>query len=382
MNLNDLCAPPSAGSIELAIDLSNVCRNYRLDSTGDVARWDRVLRVLQIWNEWPDAFERPVVLLIADTSLRFSLTPEDAKELDRAVRDGFAVETPKADPALLDLAEKCDCTILSNDNFVSYRRERPWMEEADSRFVQIRTTGTTAHLEVVKLRKRSSFSKSRAEEQDKLKDLRIDVERDLGSELLRSVYRCDSPTCLRRRFLPDGAVSTPERNRSGAAVCPGCRQPLTRVGDAQRTAVIKIFGLHSGEASRIPIAVGQSVTVGRASGDLSLADVLPEGDLQRISREHLRVRFDTGGLVVTDLGSTNGSILQRWDKSRRERTPAIRLLADSPVGLGPRDLVVLAEVLCLERSGRRFPFDLEPISPSGLQTGVAPKTVIRTGEEF
>lgn len=382
MNLSDLCAPPSTGSIELAIDLSNVCRNAQLDATGDVARWDRVLRVLQIWNEWPDAFERPVVLLIADKSLRFSLPPDDAKSLDRAVRDGFVVESPKADPVLLDLAEQCDCMILSNDNFVSYRRERPWMEDADSRFVQVRTTGATAHLEVVKLSKRSSFSKSRAEEQDKLKDLRIDVERDLGSELLRSVYRCDSPTCIRRAFLPEGAATTPERDRSGTAVCPGCRQPLTRVGDAQRTAIIKVFDSHSGEARRIPIAVGQSVTFGRASGDLSLADVLPAGDLQRISREHLRVRFDGGGLIVTDLGSTNGSTIQRWDKSRRERTPAIPLVADSAADLGPRDLVVMAEVLWLERSGRRFPFDLEPISPRGAQTNVAPKTAIRTGEEF
>ncbi|MCA9729836.1 MAG: FHA domain-containing protein [Candidatus Eisenbacteria bacterium] len=383
MNLDDLCRPSSAGTVELAVDLSNVCRNSQIDSTGDPARWDRLLRVLQIWNDSYSAFERPVVVLIADESLRHLLPPEERRLLKQAVQDGFAIETPKADPMLLDLAEECDCLILSNDQFVSYRRGRPWMEQEEAaRFVQVRTSDGPVELDLIALRPRSSYSKSRAEEQDELKENRIDLRRDLGADLLRSLFRCENPTCLRRSFLPKGAVSAPERGSGGEAVCPGCKGRLTRVGDARETAVIKLSALGRSHAQRVPLAMGGTITIGRAADDLSLRDLLEPEDLRRVSREHLRVDFGQGGVTATDLNSSNGSAISRWDRGSRESGPPVRLDAGVAVDIRPRDVVIVAGVLCVERSGRRFPFDMEPVARRGREARDEPRTVMHTGEEF
>jgi len=46
MRLDELCEPFTSTSLELAIDLSCVCRDKNLDSLGDIARWDRLIRVL------------------------------------------------------------------------------------------------------------------------------------------------------------------------------------------------------------------------------------------------------------------------------------------------------------------------------------------------
>jgi len=382
VKLDELCVPRSAGSVELAIDVSNVCRNAQLDSTGDPARWDRLLQVLTMWNEWPDAFEKPVVVLIADKNLRFMLSPQDTKDLDIAIGDGFAIESPNADPVLLELAEQTDCMVLSNDNFVSYRRGRQWMEAGEERFVQIRADGDTPRLEIVALAKRSSYSMSRAEEKDQLKELHIDVERDIGTEILRSLFRCDNPTCVRRSFMPEGAATTPERGSAGQAVCPGCQMPLTKVGEAQRTAAIKLFGVNSSDTRRVPVVVGSTVTIGRASDDLSLAELLNPDDLRRISREHLSLKFSGKGLEVVDLGTTNHSTIERWDRHQNRRGQSVRLEPGSPVELRPRDRVVMGGVLCLERSGRRFPFDLAPLASRRSRPNEAPQTVAQTGEDF
>lgn len=383
MNLDDLCRPRSAGTVELAVDLSNVCRNSQIDSTGDPARWDRLLRVLQIWNDSYSAFERPVVVLIADENLRHLLSPEERRLLKQAVQDGYAIETPKADPMLLDLAEECDCLILSNDQFVSYRRGRPWMEQEEAaRFVQVRTSDTSVDLDLIALRPRSSYSKSRAEEQDELKENRIGLRRDLGADLLRSLFRCENPTCLRRAFLPEGAVSAPERGKGGEAVCPGCKGRLTRVGDARKTAVIKLSALGKSHAQRVPLPMGGTITIGRAADDLSLRDLLEPEDLRRVSREHLRVDFGRGGVRATDLNSSNGSAISRWDRGSRESASPVRLDAGVAVDVRPRDVVIVAGVLSVERSGRRFPFDMEPVARRGRQARDEPRTVMHTGEEF
>ena len=383
MKLEDLCQSRQAGSLELAVDLSNVCRNSQLDTTGDTARWDRLLRVLHAWNNSFNSFERPVVLLVADENLRHLLSPSDRRLLKQAVQEGFALESPKADPLLLDLAEECDCLVLSNDNFVSYRRGRPWIEEeSEPRFVQVKATPDSLDLEVISLRSRTSFSKSRAEEQDEMKERRIDIRRDLGSDLLKSFFRCDNPGCLRRTFLPDGALSPPERGPRGEAVCPGCKRPLTRVGEGGEVAVIKLAGADGSHPHRVPLVRGSSVTIGRASGDLSLEDILPEQDLRRVSREHMRVEFANGRVTVVDLSSSNGSSISRWDSGRRERGAQVALDANRPAELRARDMVTIAGVLSVERSGRRFPFDMEPLEPSSGVRRDAPRTVIHTGEEY
>lgn len=216
------------------------------------------------------------------------------------------------------------------------------------------------------------------EEQDELKDNRI----DLGSDLLRSFFRCENPTCVRRAFVPEGAVSAPERGSGGDAVCPGCKGRLTRVGDARKTAVIKLSALGRSHAQRVPLPMGGTITIGRAADDLSLRDLLEPEDLRRVSREHLRIDFGRGGVTATDLNSSNGSTISRWDRGSRESAPPVRLAAGVAADVRPKDVVIVAGVLSVERSGRRFPFDMEPVAKRSRQARDEPRTVMHTGEEF
>lgn len=223
--LDELSEPARGGAPELVVDVANVCRNRTLGHPNDVARWDRLLAVLDAWNRWELGFERPIVRLLVDASLRSVLSPDDRRDLRRAEADGFAEALDYADPRILDLAEAHDCSVLTNDQFVGHRRERHWLDGNDDRFVQFEGRDGQVVLWLAQLTKRTSYSVSRAEETDELKSRRIDVPRRRGTHLLDSVYRCDNPGCLRRAFAPEGAVPPPamalmERRSARAASSP------------------------------------------------------------------------------------------------------------------------------------------------------------------
>lgn len=377
MLLSDLSAIASKGDLELIVDLSNVCKNRDLDETGEIARWDRLLRVLELWNSWPNGFERPVVLLVADKNLRYSFGEVDLALFKQAVKDGYIVEHEKADPVLLELAEQTDCVVISNDNFVGYRRRHPWMEAAPARFVQIRTGVVGTRLELLALPKRTGFSKSRAEEQDHLKELRIDLKRDLGAGVLSIVYRCRNQACIRQAFAPEGAAVPPKIDPSGSVVCPGCNEPLAAVGHAKRSAVVKLTSALDGRTDYFALEAGAAVTIGRSNSDVSLDGLLSEESRGRLSRRHLQVDFDGDRIAVTDLRSSNGSMLSRWSKAEQHLGEPTLLTPDTAELLRPRDSVSLAGLLTVERSGRRFPFDVQPALQGGRVAADAPKTVVR-----
>lgn len=378
MLLSELCASTSEGDLELVVDLSNVCKNRDLDQTGDFTRWDRMLGVLDLWNRWSNGFERPVVLLIADKNLRYDFGEEDLALFKQAIKDGYVVEHEKADPVLLELAEETGCVVLSNDNFVGYRRRHPWMEATPARFVQIRTGVMGPRLERLTLSKRTGFSKSRAEEQDELKGLRIDLKRDLGSAVLNSLYRCDNQRCIRRAFVPAGATVLPKVDRSGTVVCPGCQQPLVAVGDLKRSAVVKVTSAVDGRTDHFVLEAGKVVAIGRASLEVPLGGLLAEERQGRLSRRHLAIEFDGDQVKVTDLGSSNGSLLRRWSKADQRLGEPIQLQPNVAYVLRPRDNVTLAGLLIVERSGRRFPFDVQPAAQGREAVGDTSKTVVRS----
>ena len=208
------------------------------------------------------------------------------------------------------------------------------------------------------------------------------MKRDAKSELLQSLFRCDNPKCIRRAVLPDGAISTPERGSGDRAICPGCREPLTRVGEASKTVVLKLTNIKSRKDLRLPLEVGKAFVLGRIESDISLAEVLTEPDLSRISRTHAKIGFDGDRLYFEDLGSSNGSTIALWDPSNLRLSNNQNISANQKVVIQPRDLIVLAGVLEIQRSGRRFPFDLaQPGSnPNSNTIRVSPKTRLFKGD--
>jgi len=75
------------------------------------------------------------------------------------------------------------------------------------------------------------------------------------------------------------------------------------------------------------------VTIGRESGDI----VIPAGV---VSNPHLRLDVSHSGVTVTDLGSTNGTFLNRE-----------RLHASVPVALRPGSTLMLGSVVQLRLDG-------------------------------
>jgi len=381
MKIYELCEPATDSELELVVDLSNVCRNSSLDSSGEVARWDRIVRVLEVWNSKFPQFKKPKTRLVADNNLRFKLVGDDLLQFKEALKLGIVIEAEKADPVLLDLAESSGCLILSNDNYVGYQAERPWIHDPhQKRFIQIAASRSEIILNEVTHVERTGFSKSRAEESDRLKNHRIDLKRDAKSELLQSLFRCDNSKCIRRAVLPDGAISTPERGSGDSAICPGCREPLTRVGEASKTVVLKLTNIKSRKDLRLPLEVGREFVLGRIESDISLAEVLTESDLSRISRTHAKIGFDGDRLYFEDLGSSNGSTIAHWDPSNLRLSNNQNISANQKVVIQPRDLIVLAGVLEIQRSGRRFPFDLAQPSSNLNTISESPKTRMFKGD--
>ena len=381
MRLDELCEPFTSTSLELAIDLSCVCRDKNLDSLGDIARWDRLIRVLETWNSTFEGFEKPKVKMVADKNLRFKFSKSDKTLFERALKDNYIVEAEKADPVLLDLVEKFNCLVLSNDNYVAYHRERPWLTSSDrKRFIQWRMNESKIELELLSLRERTGFSQSRAEEKDQLKNFHIDPDKDSSSVFLQSLFRCENSTCIRRQLLPEGALSFPERGDSDTAVCPSCRVALTLVGDAKRIVVLKITGIKSGKSLRIPLEANRELTIGRASSGVSLSEILDEKDNARISRSHLKVGFNGDYLYIVDLNSSNGSMISTWDSSQRKLSVQSKVEPGKNIKLKPRDLVVLSGVLEIQRSGRRFPFDLVQHVPGMTNVKERAQTIISKRE--
>ena len=383
MKINELCEPATDSELELVVDLSNVCRNRSIDSSDIVARWDRIVRVLEVWNSKFPQFKKPKTRLVADNNLRFKLVGDDLLQFKEAVKLGIVIEAEKADPVLLDLAESSDCLILSNDNYVGYQAERPWIHDPhQKRFIQISVLRSEIMLNEVTHLERTGYSKSRAEESDRLKNHRIDLKRDAKSDLLQSLFRCDNPKCIRRAVLPDGAISTPERGSDDSAICPGCREPLTRVGEASKTLVLKLTSVKSRKELRFPLEVGQELILGRIESDISLTEVLTEPDIARISRSHAKISFDGVRLNFEDLGSSNGSTIAIWDPNNLRLSNNQRISDNQKVVIQPRDLIVLAGVLEIQRSGRRFPFDLaQPGSnPNSNTIRESPKTRMINGD--
>ena len=367
MTLSRYCEPAADDqSLELVVDLSNVCREKRLDGLPDVARWERLLLVLATWNTTFSHFQKPKVRLVQDANLRHLFSPLDKKYLNDAKRQGFLIEKSKADPTILDLAESSDALILSNDNFVAFHRGRPWITSADrKRFVKMAFFDEKLSLAMGVIESRTNYRISRMEETDNLRDNKIDPKSKDGLRLLQFYYRCENPDCIRRQLLADGAQHLPAKGGNDQVICPGCRQPMIQLGRSSQVVIIKLTSLSNHEDLRFPVVKDEIIVLGRADSHVPLSNVVDKKGIKKISRSHLKLEFTGNQLLVTDLGSSNGSFYKSWDYGKKCFSEDFRMKSNEARSLGTEDLVTLSGIVEVKRSGRRFPFDLAPPSTSG-----------------
>ena len=360
MDLSKYCASvPHLQDLELVIDLSNVCREIRFDGIQEVARWDRLIRVLTVWNSTFKNFEKPKVKLVQDSNLRHMFSEIDKTYLRDAEKNGFLIERDKADPTILDLAETSDALVLSNDNYDAYHRGRPWITSTErERFVKMEFVDGEVQLRLGSIKPKTDFTLSEMEEIDSLKDNRIDPKYEKNAIFYEFSYRCENPDCIRRQVIPEGAQHLPAKGESGEVVCSGCRLPMSRLGSSNRAAIIKIVSRLNGKAIRFPIEKGQSLIIGRSNSDVSLSELVNEPDISKISRSHLKIEFTGTNVLVTDFGSSNGSVFLTWNYDKKYLSHEQMMKANEPKSLGTHDVVVVAGILELKRSGRRFSFDL------------------------
>lgn len=351
-------AAASDEDIELVVDLSNVCYDTGLGDSRRTAQLARIDLLAEAWDSWESGFEDPAVRLVADDVLRSDFTSDERRRLKDLETDGWVELAPKADPVILDHAERSAAMVISNDQYVAHRREHPWIENSARQFVGWTTRAGLPLLRPSLIHSHTDYSVSRAVESDEIKALRLNSTG--GKATLEGVYRCENQQCLRQRLSPPGAETPPNRRVSAdRPTCLGCGEPLTLVGRRTDTAVIKLEG--DAGVERVPLPEGSAVVIGRASPDLKLKSIVTDSALGHLSRLHLEVALTDGSVRVTDLGSSAGSTLERWDRARRSHAAASDLKPHQTIVLQPRDRVVAAGVLTIERSGRRYPFDLAPV---------------------
>jgi pSer/pThr/pTyr-binding forkhead associated (FHA) protein len=341
----------------VVVDGSNVCCDRRFDDTGDLARWDRLVAVVEAYREHvdPDA----VVLVIADANLERKLSRDDRRLMRSATSEGWYRSVDgDADAVVLREAREANACIISRDRFVDYRRQHDWIDDNDTLFYDWTRTAAGAHVKQRNMGRHTGFSISRAAERTMLKERGL-LDRSRGRERVRQTlldrrYVCDNPMCLAAKLTPDD-VGIPQRRRDGAPACPGCGKDVVDAG--ARLAGVQLRLITDDSEQRLQVTTSQSLELGRGQttpDGLDPSLVLPAEDRCRISRQHLLLEFDGQHLVVTDLGSTGGTGLMRWDGAAEATAAPVPLTANEPVRLNSRDEVVLSGVIRIAHSGQRF----------------------------
>ena len=347
-----------ADSRPLIVDLSNICCDRRLDDGAALAAWSRFERLLA---ELADHLgTAPEWTAAADASLERKLAREDRRRLRDAAHTGQVILAEgDADRDVLLLARETGSVVVSNDRFVDYRREQPWIDGNTDDFLGwVPRRGGGLRVVPRDMGFHTGFSISRAAEQAMLKDRGLLRRRDgrewVVTDVLHDRYRCDNPSCLAAKLAPED-IGIPQREPDNSVVCPSCRRPVAANGPRPRGLQIKL--LSADREERLSVYEGQPLVLGRGKTAPIGADpslLLNEEQRTQISRDHVEVAVTGDRLKATDLGSTGGTEVRRWSREDRTWRPAQRFAAGTSLELGERDQLVLAGLINVERSGQRF----------------------------
>ncbi|MEU4491930.1 hypothetical protein AB0F96_00375 [Streptomyces sp. NPDC023998] len=357
------------------VDVSNVCWSEQIAPLGERApRLGRLDALCEAWRRSRGA-QAPLTL-IADNSLRYQIPREERPRLDAMVRADEVRLAPTADPELLTLARDSGLHVISRDQFLDLRRTHPWIPSAAVRFLAWRQGPNGLEFVHSGVREVPEQRKSRAEEEKELiRGSGINVRQKAHVKVLEQDWRCTAASCLHAMLWPERLLLWPDiARRDGTALCPTCGSRLEPVGLRPPVRVVVASEESTdGQILRFPLASDESVLIGRGSlphGVNLAADGLPHAEAtRRVSRSHLLLRLSGHGgrgqgacLVVTELGSTNGTVLRPAGGHGRTRA----LVPGEETTLGPADTLVLADAVRLRLSGREhFPGERVLPSPSG-----------------
>lgn len=293
-------------------------------------------------------------LAIADESLLARVRdPQERRELKTLRQEQKVRVVPGADPVILGLAEAHRSSlILSNDYFRGHRRRHPWIQGCTDRFVGWRATPDGLELLDRDMGTVGWYTISQHEERDECvaRGLRVDDDEDCW--VLGRAYRCDNVNCLHTLLGTGDAAVRPSR-RGGRLVC-SCDGPLDDVG-ALPSAIELVFSVGKRELGRLAVVAGERLELGRDRLATLESNGVPAKDLALVSRRHAALTWTASGVVVVEeLGSTNGSAVRRWDRVRGCALVPADLPAGERTELRPRDVLRLADLVDVRRSGRRF----------------------------
>jgi hypothetical protein len=256
--------------------------------------------------------------------------------------------------------------VISRDQFIDLRRAHPWIPSASARFLAWHQGPDGLRFVRSGVREVPEQRKSRAEEEKELiHGSGINPRRDAHARVLEQDWRCVSASCYQAMLWPDRLLLWPAiARRDGSARCPSCGARLQTRGPRPPVRVVVVSEASTdAEILRFPLATETSVLVGRGAlphgVSLAAPDLPHPAATGRISRKHLLLSLSglhgagkEGRLAVTDLGSSNGTVLEPCGKGGRMR----ELVPGEETVIGSDDALVLAGSVRLRLSGRlHFP---------------------------
>ena len=344
---------------DAVVNVSNVCWSPLLPPLGRrTPLWERLELILYAWHELHG--RRTQLMLVADESLVRAL---DKVTEYRRLRDRGELAThPVADALILRLAQDHGLHVITRDHYVDHRLLHPWIEDSPERFHGWSTHNGRVQIEPLGIRRRSRQTVSVAVEAKHLKQGRLDPRNPQHRKILGTRWKCTNSLCLEAAQWQDQLLIWPVVGLHGTALCPSCKQPLLELGprDPLCEAVVEHRGSHE-EIVRFPLEVNNPVIVGRGTALKGINLVARHESLRpavmQVSRQHLLLRIEeTAGnkrrMVVIDLDSRNGTMVERWTGTAFQRPKP--LAPNAQTILGGKDRLILGDAVNLRLSGKSY----------------------------
>lgn len=318
------------------VDVSTVVRDSKDPG------WHRMDALVDLWRR--DMDERAIFYGVLDHASWYHLDDAGQAAFTAWQAAGRGTRVSWADPLVCETAEKYPhAKILTSDLYRDLRREFVWLQNSD-RFYSFDFTAGKVSL------RHSEMGTVRDEEVSQYGEAATLKPRGLntpqGRQILRREWACTNPDCPSSAAR---AIDALPYNRNGKAQCPECRQELRDIGEAAQTRELKVL-IDGNDVAHIPLVDGARITFGRGGGE-DRYDLRPLVAKRQslVSRDHLAFRNQGGRILVSDLGSKNGSSLIRQDG----RTSPIPAEVEQRLEL--HELVSIAEgVVEFRLSGKRY----------------------------
>jgi hypothetical protein len=347
---------------DAVVDVSNVCWSpYLPPEDRHRPHWARLELVLAAWRELHGDGAR--FRLVADDSLWRAFDRADLREFRRLINSGGLVTRQVADPLVLELARDHDLHVITRDHYIDYRLAHPWIDYAADRFhcwavgddgrVRIEPLGIVPH---------SAQTVSVAIEVKDLKRVtRLDSKNPRHRKILGTRWRCANVRCAEASQWQGQILTWPAVTGDGEALCPACASVLENLGPRDPLYEVVVEDRESGnEITRFPLEEGTSLLVGRGAGlkgiDLGARHTPYRDAVMHVSRRHLLLRIEqvntSRRIVAVDLGSRNGTTVERWEQ--KAFLPPKAVAPEKDLYLGSKDRLVLGDAVNLRLSGKHY----------------------------